>query len=147
MYSDSGVVTRMCGGRLSIARRSCISVSPVRTAVRISRHQQAALARQLQDFAERDFQVLLDVVAQRLQRRDVEDFGPVVQLAGERFADQPINAGEKRGQRLARPVGAEMSVVRPARISGQPCACGSVGSPNLRGTIPEPADAPSPGRR
>jgi hypothetical protein len=29
------------------------------------------------------------------------------------------------------PVGAEISVVRPARISGQPCSCGSVGYPNL----------------
>ena len=33
--SDSGVVTRMCGGRASIARRSWASVSPVRTALRI----------------------------------------------------------------------------------------------------------------
>ncbi len=36
MYSDSGVVTRMCGGRASMARRSWASVSPVRTAMRIS---------------------------------------------------------------------------------------------------------------
>src|SRR5208282_1109121 len=28
------------------------------------------------------------------------------------------------------PVGAEISVVRPARICGQPCSCGSVGVPN-----------------
>ncbi len=31
-YSDSGVVTRMCGGRFSIAARSEAGVSPVRTA-------------------------------------------------------------------------------------------------------------------
>ena len=30
---------------------------------------------------------------------------------------------------LPEPVGAEISVVRPARISGQPCSCGSVGVP------------------
>src|SRR5208337_4723499 len=30
---------------------------------------------------------------------------------------------------LPDPVGAEISVVRPARISGQPCSCGSVGEP------------------
>lgn len=36
MYKDSGVVTRMCGGRFNIERRSFIRVSPVRTAVRIS---------------------------------------------------------------------------------------------------------------
>ena len=35
-YSDSGVVTRMCGGRLRSALRSTCGVSPVRTAVRIA---------------------------------------------------------------------------------------------------------------
>lgn len=30
---------------------------------------------------------------------------------------------------LPDPVGAEIRVVRPARISGQPCSCGSVGVP------------------
>ena len=35
-YSDSGVVTRMCGARLRSAARSACGVSPVRTAVRIS---------------------------------------------------------------------------------------------------------------
>ena len=35
-YSDSGVVTRICGGRLRNAARSACGVSPVRTAVRIS---------------------------------------------------------------------------------------------------------------
>jgi len=32
---------------------------------------------------------------------------------------------------LPEPVGADISVVRPARISGQPCSCGSVGDPNF----------------
>ncbi len=35
MNSDSGVVTRMCGGRLTIAVRTLAGVSPVRTWVRI----------------------------------------------------------------------------------------------------------------
>src|SRR5215468_2031347 len=30
------------------------------------------------------------------------------------------------------PVGAEIRVVRPARMCGHPCCCGSVGEPNLR---------------
>ena len=38
----------------------------------------------------------------RLQRGDVENFGAIVQIACQRFAHQPINAGEERGQRLAR---------------------------------------------
>src|SRR5207245_4182729 len=32
---------------------------------------------------------------------------------------------------LPEPVGAEISVVRPARMCGQPSSCGSVGVPNL----------------
>jgi hypothetical protein len=36
MYSDSGVVTTMCGGRLRMLSRSACGVSPVRTSVRIS---------------------------------------------------------------------------------------------------------------
>jgi hypothetical protein len=36
MYSDSGVVTMMCGGRLRHFARSACGVSPVRTALRIS---------------------------------------------------------------------------------------------------------------
>ena len=35
MKSDSGVVTRMCGGRRTIRSRSQAEVSPVRTAVRM----------------------------------------------------------------------------------------------------------------
>ncbi len=35
MYSDSGVVTRMCGGVRRIRARAVAGVSPVRTAVRI----------------------------------------------------------------------------------------------------------------
>jgi hypothetical protein len=36
MNSDSGVVTRMCGGRRTIPVRSLCGVSPVRTSVRTS---------------------------------------------------------------------------------------------------------------
>ena len=36
MNSDSGVVTRMCGGFFAILARSPTGVSPVRTATRIS---------------------------------------------------------------------------------------------------------------
>ena len=123
------MVTRMCGGRFSIARRSCIRVSPVRTAVRISGIEQTALAGHLQNFGQRDFEVLLDVVAERLQRRDVQHFGAILQFSGKRLADQSIDAGQKAASVLPDPVGAEIRVVRPARMCGQPCSCGSVGVP------------------
>src|SRR5579864_6134676 len=36
---------------------------------------------------------------------------------------------KKAARVLPEPVGAEMSVVSPARMRGQPCSCGSVGVP------------------
>ena len=64
-------------------------------------HQQAALARHLQDFAQRNFEVLLNVVAQSLQRRHVQNFRAVLQLPSQSFAHQAINARQKSGQRFA----------------------------------------------
>ena len=86
------------------------------------RHQEAALAGQRENFAQRNFEILLDVVAQRLQRRDVENFGAIAQLAGERFADQAIDADEEGRERLARSGGrgdqrgASGEDVRPALL-------------------------------
>ncbi len=50
------------------------------------RHQDSALPSELQNFAKGNFQVLLDVVAQRLQRRYVENLGAVCQFSADRFA-------------------------------------------------------------
>ena len=66
------------------------------------RHQQPALARHRENFPQRHLKIFLNVVAQRLQRRNVEDFGAVRQIARQRLAHQPINAGEKCSQRFAR---------------------------------------------
>ena len=66
------------------------------------RHQEAALARQLQDFAERHVEIFLNVVAERFERRDVKHFGLIQQIAGKRLAHQAINARQKRGQSFAR---------------------------------------------
>jgi hypothetical protein len=65
------------------------------------RHQQPAFARHLQNLAKRDFEVLLNIVAQRLQRRNIEDFGSVLKIARQRLAYQAINAGEKCGKSFA----------------------------------------------
>ena len=56
-------------------------------------HQQAALGSFAKNFAQRDFEIFLDIVAQRLQRRDVQNFGRVLQCTGKRFADQLVDAG------------------------------------------------------
>ena len=102
----------MCGGRFSIARRSWSErVAGADRGADLG-HQQAALARHLQDFAQRNFQVLLDVVAQAPSagiRRELR-CGP---------ADRPSSAFRTSRSMQARnaasvlpdPVGAEISVV------------------------------------
>ena len=93
----------MSGGSLISSRRSFAGVSPVRTATRTLRLEPG----------ERAAQVALDVVVERLQRRDVEDAQPVagrlaqaverVQERGERLSaarrrlDQDVRAGRDRG--------------------------------------------------
>ncbi len=62
-----------------VRRRFSIAGAPHAACRRCGRRcesaaSEAALARQLQDFAERAFEVLLDVVAERFERRDVEHF-------------------------------------------------------------------------
>ena len=66
------------------------------------RHQHAALAGELQDFAEGNLQVFLNVVAQRLERRHVENLRAVKEFSAKRFAHQAINANQKGCQCLAR---------------------------------------------
>ena len=91
-------VRRAC----SMARRSCIErVAGAHGGANL-RHQEAALAGELQNFAERSFEIFLNVVAERLERRDVEDFGVVGQFPAERFAHEAVDASEKCGERFAR---------------------------------------------
>ena len=85
-------------------------------------HQQAALAGFLKNFAERNLEIFLDVVAQGLQRRNVKHFGGVLQFSGQRFAHQTVDAGKKGGESLARSGGrgnyrgAPGQDVRPAQF-------------------------------
>ena len=86
--------------------RSAAGVSPVRTQVRIATSGRPRAASSSRDAGERPFEVLLDVVRQRLQRRDVDDLRLVRELPGDAALDplahQPVDRGEERGQRLAR---------------------------------------------
>ncbi len=63
---------------------------------------QAPRAQLRTDPGERRFEVLLDVVGERLKRRDIDDLCLVPELARQPLADQPVDRGEKGGQRLAR---------------------------------------------
>ena len=91
-YSDSGVVMRMSGGVRRIAARSLCGVSPVRI---------ADLSTSGADAAQRRAQVALDVVGQRLQRRDV-DAAACAARPRARVRGQPVERPEERRERLAR---------------------------------------------
>jgi hypothetical protein len=54
------------------------------------------------ELAERRLEVALDVVGQRLERRQVEDRGLIGERPRQAAADELIEAGQERGQRLAR---------------------------------------------
>ena len=63
----------------------------------------AALAQPLEDAGERLLEVALDVVRERLERRDVDDPGALGKVAagGDALAHQVVDHRQERGQRLA----------------------------------------------
>ena len=137
--SDSGVVTRMCGGVRSIAARSDCVVSPVRTAA-VMRGGCAVppASASCRMPRARLREVLVDVGAQRLQRRDVDDAHFVGERPVAALLDEVVEGGEKRGERLAR-AGRRGDQRVAAVADRRPAArCAGVGSPsvsaNHRGT-------------
>ena len=85
----------------SAAAPQC-GVSPVRRAVRIGASAMPRSAASARDLGQRDFQVLVDVVAQRLERRNVDASASRRQGAQRgRGATRRSMADQKRRQRLA----------------------------------------------
>ena len=128
MYSDSGVVTRICGGLRRIRSRSACGVSPVRTSVRISTSGKPSAAELLTDAAQRLVEILLDVVGQRFERRDIDDLDLVAQLMAHALAHQPSIAARNAASVLPDPVGAAINTCCPDWIAGHARICGSVGA-------------------
>jgi hypothetical protein len=77
------------------------------------RQQQAGSQRGLPDLAERLLQILLHIVAECFQRRDIEHLRLIPQLTAYRLLKESIDAGEKGREGLPDPVGAEISTSRP----------------------------------
>ena len=96
----------------------------------------ALFLRKRANLAQRFLQVLLDVVAERLQGRDVDEAAFVIEFARERVANQPVERPQEGGQRLSRARGrgdervASGGDFGPARI---------LGSARLREFFTEPA--------
>ena len=113
MYSDSGVVMRMWG--------AFFEHEPALARGRIAgthRHADfgklhAISLRERADFAQGFLQVLLDVVAERLERRDVDEAAGVFEFARERVPNQPVERPQEGGQRLARARGGGDERVAP----------------------------------
>ena len=103
-YRLSGVVMRMSGGRRAISRRSCEGVSPVRLATVICGGVFAEALGGETDPRQRSAQVALDVVGQRLERRDVQHPDVVRgRLRGDRarVRGEAVERVQERGERLA----------------------------------------------
>src|SRR5277367_626786 len=64
--------------------------------------QISPLQSQALDLAKRPIEVLLNIVRERLERRDVDHLSLRLQGARDRLAQQPVNADQKCRQRLAR---------------------------------------------
>ena len=101
--SDSGVVMRMSGGVVAIARRSLAGVSPERTPTVMSRLRESQPGRGVPDAGERGPQVALDVDRQRLERRDVEHPAARASCPPAARGRQPVQRPQERAQRLAGP--------------------------------------------
>jgi len=108
-------------------------VSPVRSAVRKGASGDAAFGRQRPDLRQWHFQVLVNVVAQGLERRDVDDFGVVRQRSLPRPPDQTVDGHQECRQRFPRSGGRGIRTSFPWLISGQPRDCGSCRVAETRG--------------
>ena len=118
-YSDSGVVIRMSGGSRSIAWRSLLR-----------RVAGADGDRDLgPDPAQRRAQVAVDVVGERLQRRDVDEPDLLLLARAGSVASRSIpyrNAASV----LPEPVGALIRTCSPEAIAGHACSWAGVGAAN-----------------
>ena len=92
----------MCGGVRSIAARSDEVVSPVRTAAVMRGASMPVSSASTPNADARFGEVLVDVGAQRLQRRDVDDAHFIRKRSGEPFLQQIVERREKRRERFAR---------------------------------------------
>jgi len=155
MYSDSGVVTTMCGGRLRIALRSACGVSPVRTAVRISTSGKPVRSSSAR---------MPSIGSSRLIRTSLDSaFNGDTYTTDVSSASVPATpswtsssiAARKAASVLPDPVGAAIRTLRPARMAGHASRCASVGCANVRsnqavtagwkickGMVIRPLDAP-----
>jgi hypothetical protein len=96
--SDSGVVMRMSAPRRAKRARACRCVARAHGDRRDgARH--LPVAGDGGDAGERRLQVAFDVGGERLERRDVDDAASGA--AGRRCEEQPVEAPQEGGQRLA----------------------------------------------
>ncbi len=115
--SDSGVVIRMSGGDVSRARRARgIRVAGAYADADV-RHRLKIDFRQLPKPGQWAAQISLDIHTERLQRRDIEDLGPVSTTV----ADQLIDCEKESGECLAAAGGSHHQGVLAGRYDRPGC--------------------------
>ena len=94
-YEDVGWIAPHAGAFV----RRCIAATYRRAQLDVG---SAGLEEAVTDTGKRYLEILVNIVGQRLERRDVEDDGLVGQARLEGLADQRVDDGKKRGEGLAR---------------------------------------------
>jgi hypothetical protein len=135
-YSDSGVVTRMCGARRNMPRRSAAVVSPVRTAARIGGSSMPMRRASWRISASG---------SSRLRWMSCESArSGETYTASSRSSSVPSSArrtsrsitSRNAASVLPEPVGAAISTSSARAIAGQPWACDGVGARKRRSNQP-----------
>ena len=81
-------------------------------------HQPSGCQRRVRDLSEGLLQIFLNVVAERLQRRDVNHLSAIFEFTSKSLLEQDINAGEKGSQRFAGAGWRGDQDIRPGRNGG-----------------------------
>jgi len=126
MFRLSGVVMRISGGRRMIRRRSPGSVSPVRTATRISGKGTSRAANSSRSSASGRSKFCRMSLPSALRG---DTYNTRAAAAGTAPAANRFTAQRNAARVLPLPVGAVRSTCRPAAMAGQASACAAVGWP------------------
>ena len=126
-------VERLRRRHQDVRRRACASRALARRGVAgahrgADRHADARSSSSVADAGERRLEVLLDVVRQRLERRDVDDLRLVGQAVRDASRTRSSIAARNAASVLPEPVGAAIRACCPERMASHALTCTLVGA-------------------
>ena len=140
MYSDSGVVTRMCGGVRRMRSRSAVGVSPVRTASRMPGSGSPIASRPARMPASGSCRFLRMSLDSAFSGEMYRTWTWSARLpCAKRSTTRSLMADRKAARVLPEPVGAAISACRCCAVTGQARLWTSVGWPKRECSQPDTA--------